>query len=159
MSSASRTEKGGGRQISSNVVAVLSNYHFNRDGQTAKFKTCKPTDCTVGLKYSSSEFVVGGNRSTSSATDVKDAGFHFDRFGLLIPYPAFVSLFTDAAFGTYLARCKAQFQKHDEAAGGETRKSGKKKKSARRISEESEYDDDDDADGDEGRMRKPPRKK
>ena len=96
--------KKAGRKISSKVVLVLSNYHFNRDKQSPKFKPCTPADCTVGLKYSSSEFVIVG-------TPERDAGFHFDRFGVLIPFDAFVSLLTNQSFKNYIEKCKARYDK------------------------------------------------
>ena len=101
---------GAAKTISSNVVAVLSNYHFNRDKQTAKFKPCRPSDCSVGLKYSSSEFAIPSSVNS-------DAGFHFDRFGLLVPYEAFVSLFTNKDFGTYLNRCKERREQNAPVVG------------------------------------------
>jgi len=120
VSSAEKTDATGGfskrgqgpvKIVTSNVVAVLSNYHFVRDKQAAKFKPCKPADCSVGVKYSSSEFAV---QSGSTNTD---AGFHFDRFGLLIPYEAFVSLFTSKDFGSYLKKCQERRERQSDGAG------------------------------------------
>jgi len=65
----------------------------------------------VGVKYSSSEFAV---QSGSTNTD---AGFHFDRFGLLIPYEAFVSLFTSKDFGSYLKKCQERRERQSDGAG------------------------------------------
>lgn len=103
-----RRAPGIGRNISTSVVAVLSNYHFNRDEQVAKFKPCTLADCSVGLKYSSSDFV-GSNENSD-----RDAGFHFDKFGLLTPYEAFVSLFTSNDFGAYITRCQNRYSKTTE---------------------------------------------
>ena len=102
--------QGSAKVVASNVVAVLSNYHFVRDKQTSKFKPCRPADCSVGVKYSSSEFAIQTGSTNS------DAGFHFDRFGLLIPYEAFVSLFTSKDFGSYLKKC--QERRERETGGG-----------------------------------------
>lgn len=99
------------RKITTKVVVVISNYHFNRDEQVAEFKPCTLADCTVGLKYSSNEFSAVGSD--------KDGGFQFDRFGVLAPYEAFVSLFTNAEFGVYLEKCKAKFLTGENKANRE----------------------------------------
>lgn len=124
--------KKAGRKISSKVVLVLSNYHFNRDKQSPKFKPCTPADCTVGLKYSSSEFVIVG-------TPERDAGFHFDRFGVLIPFDAFVSLLTNQSFKNYIEKCKARYDKQVNDASS----------TVEAVVVDDDDDDDEDEDGEE----------
>jgi len=124
--------KKAGRKISTKVVLVLSNYHFNRDKQSPKFKPCTPADCTVGLKYSSSEFVIAG-------TPERDAGFHFDRFGVLIPFDAFVSLLTNQSFKNYIEKCKARY---DEQVNDASSTGGA-------VVVDDDNDDDEDEDGEE----------
>lgn len=65
----------------------------------------------MGVKYSSSEFAIQTGSTNS------DAGFHFDRFGLLIPYEAFVSLFTSKDFGSYLKKCQERRERETGGAG------------------------------------------
>jgi len=67
----------------------------------------------VGVKYSSSEFAIQPGSTNS------DAGFHFDRFGLLIPYEAFVSLFTSKDFGSYLKKCQERRERETGGGAGE----------------------------------------
>lgn len=73
----------------SKTVLIVNNWHFNRDvlemGNPTK---CKPENCSVQLKISSTAFQVKSSSDKKSSSD----SFHFDKQGIILPYPAFVWL-------------------------------------------------------------------
>lgn len=105
------------RPSNSKVVIVLSNYHFNRDQQSAKFRPCTLADCTVGVKYSSSEFAPRIEDKNPESKE-REIGFNFDKFGLLAPYVAFASLLTDKDFAAFVAKAKTRYGQNEQTVAG-----------------------------------------
>lgn len=78
------------KPVNTKLVLIVSNWHFNRDHQqNREFKPCTVNDCTVQLKFSSTEF----------ATE-KSLGepYHFDKHGVVFPYATFVALLRHVTF-------------------------------------------------------------
>lgn len=123
------------RSAETKLVVVLSNYHFNRAGQQEQqqrggFERCTPQDCSVGLKFSSTDF--------ASKEGSEDDERYFDKHGLLIPYPAFVSLLGSRDFNEFLKDAEAKWKVssgHAEASVP---------RDAREVDEEEEEEEDDD---------------
>lgn len=91
---------------------MISNYHFNRNQQdNLRFVACNPSDCTVGLKFSCTEF----------ATE-KSLGnlYHFDKNGAIFPYSTFVSLIKDCKFqGDFMVYAKEKYEEVEGPLAGE----------------------------------------
>ena len=71
------------RNVSSQILLIVNNWHFNRDVMTMSKPTkCCPEDCSIQIKLSSSAF----------KGDAKGEGenYHWDKNGLVLPYSAFV---------------------------------------------------------------------
>ena len=78
----------------SELILVLSNWRFTRDlSQAYASKSvsvkCKPSNCTVSFKISSSDFGRGGKQHSAES-------FDFDRNGAILPYPVFSILLQQA---------------------------------------------------------------
>jgi len=78
------------------LVLQVSNYHFNRSalGVAQRF-VCKPTDCKITIKFSSTSFApkkVGGGPAVDDVPDV----YYFDKGGFCTNYATFVALLTAA---------------------------------------------------------------
>jgi len=75
------------------LVLIISNWSFVRDNKTNPRKIkCTSQDVTVGLKLASSSF------RTAPPTDQKRQPYDFDKNGLVMPYPAFLSLMRNKEF-------------------------------------------------------------
>lgn len=80
----------GGSNVVTELVVIVSTYHFTRDSTGAENPTIHPINCTVQFKYSSTEFVA---QSESNPEDPIERGiFHFDKHGISFPYDAFSAL-------------------------------------------------------------------
>jgi hypothetical protein len=76
------------------LVLILSNWSFVRDNKETKHSVrCSLHDVTVGFKISSSEF-----RSSTAKPPNPQNPYDFDKNGLILPYPAFLSLAKDHSF-------------------------------------------------------------
>jgi hypothetical protein len=69
----------------SELLLVLSNYRFNRDLIGAPTIPCKPSDCTVTFKLSSTGFLFGGQYE-------QEGRYRYDRQGACFSFNAFMSL-------------------------------------------------------------------
>jgi hypothetical protein len=69
----------------SELLLVLSNYRFNRDLLGGATVPCKPSDCTVTLKLSSTGFLFAGQYE-------QEGRYRFDRQGACFSFNAFMSL-------------------------------------------------------------------
>ena len=80
------------KNVITRLVLILSNWSFVRDHKENPQKVkCSLHNVTVGLKLSSTEFRSGAKRDPNQQYD-------FDKNGLILPYPAFLSLLKDSAF-------------------------------------------------------------
>jgi hypothetical protein len=86
-----------GRQIKTEYVLSVSNWHFVRDNQNVKvLPACEPKDCVISLKLSSTAF--------QAATPFlqHDQRYFYDKNGLLVPYVLFLHLMSLSEFTTDL---------------------------------------------------------
>lgn len=97
----------------SETVLIMSNWHHNRDVMEMENPTaCKPENCSVQIKISSTAFI---NKNVESNTI-----FHFDKNGINIPYSAFVYMCDNdqIEIGHFIEDVKKQFNndlsKNDE---------------------------------------------
>lgn len=75
------------------LVLIISNWSFVRDNKTNPRKIkCTSQDVTIGFKLASSSF------RTAPPTDQKRQPYDFDKNGLVMPYPAFLSLMRNNEF-------------------------------------------------------------
>ena len=105
-----------GEEVKTQLIVIISTYHFTRDNETTDSPTIHPSDCTVQFKYSSTEF-----RASTGEESTDNSGFFFDKHGLSLPYPAFVNLMKNSKFHLYIKRC-AEFKARDEKALNERRR-------------------------------------
>lgn len=92
------------------MVVIISTYHFTRDNENTECPTVFPSDCTVQFKYSSTEF----KSANAEEENDKNAGFNFDKNGLVFPYPMFVALMRSAKFHAYLSKCVERKARDDQ---------------------------------------------
>lgn len=104
--------KGETKRHQSQLVLVISNWHFVRDSlNSGQPRPCQPADCSVAIKLASSVFKpVGIVLSQLPGGSTDSSQFYFDRNGVSTPYEAFVSLSTSAEFKTYLTQVKSRFE-------------------------------------------------
>lgn len=105
-----------GEEVKTQLIVIISTYHFTRDNETTDSPTIHPSDCTVQFKYSSTEF-----RASTGEESTDNSGFFFDKHGLTLPYPAFVNLMKNSKFHLYIKRC-AEFKARDEKSLSERRR-------------------------------------
>jgi len=105
-----------GEEVKTQLIVIISTYHFTRDNETTESPTVHPSDCTVQFKYSSTEFKASTGEETADSS-----GFFFDKHGLVLPYPAFVNLMKNSKFHLYIKRC-VEFKARDEKALNERRR-------------------------------------
>ena len=119
------------KTIFTELVLVVSNFHFNKRAQTLhQDLKCTPLDCYISLKFSSTKFkpAPGGAvkpdddaESTSTPTD-PDGGndvsgatasrYFFDGRYVFLSYQAFASLVTDPYLAsTFWPKVKSNFEK------------------------------------------------
>ena len=104
------------KQVRTDLVVTVSNWRFNRDAQKNPDEVeCRPNDCYVGLKYSSTAFA-GKNRSPEDL-EKQQAGslYFFDKYGLSVTYSAFVNMISDTFFlETYLADIRKTYEEKEK---------------------------------------------
>jgi hypothetical protein len=86
-----------GRQIKTEYILSVSNWHFVRDNQNVKvLPACEPKDCVISLKLSSTAF--------QAATPFlqHDQRYFYDKNGHLVPYVLFLHLMSLSEFTTDL---------------------------------------------------------
>jgi len=107
------------------LVVIFSNYHFVRDRQDVEaFEKCLPSHCTVGIKYSSSDF-------SSFKKPEESERFFFDRHGTIFPLSCFTSLLNSEAFTEFV---KESYGKYKNAI--------KKKGSDQDVLEDGEFENE-----------------
>ena len=82
---------------------------------------CRPENCTVSFKISSTDFALGSRKNDA------ETGFNFDKSGAIIPYCVFMYLLVKAetALAPFLNEVKAKYERDEgsvsfsEAAGDE----------------------------------------
>lgn len=89
--------------LKAQVVVSISNWRFNRDLVESKtIRPCNPSDVTVAIKLSSTEFINEKNKNDL---------YHFDKNGALFSYTAFLSLMKDFSFtSNFMKLVKAKFE-------------------------------------------------
>ena len=122
------------------LVLILSNWSFVRDNKENPQKIkCSLHNVTVGLKLASTEF-----RSPNKQQHQQDYNqqYDFDKNGLVLPYPAFLSLLKDSSFvDEFMTKVEQRYitdtgDNLTKAAG-----SGSKKKVPPKASLRRQYDE------------------
>jgi hypothetical protein len=93
------------------IVVSISNWHFVRDNEKKKnCSPCRPEDCTVTFKLSSTVFKPAGGVETVQNPNDKD--LFFDKVGAIIPYSAFSSLMSAKGFvDTFCSTVKKEYER------------------------------------------------
>jgi len=102
-----QTRPGETREARTQLFVIVSNWHFNRDAQKNPDEIeCRTNDCTVGLKYSSTEF----SRDPVAAS-ADPTSYNWDKSGLSLSYPSFVALLSDKYFtNTFMSDVRRQYE-------------------------------------------------
>ena len=102
----------------SQYVLICSNWHFVRNHQEVRnCPPCSPEDCNISLKLSSTAFRSAPTELSKAGgfleTEIRiDEDYCFDKNGVIIPYPAFISLLQDKRFTQeYLPLVKKEFER------------------------------------------------
>jgi len=120
---------------------ILSNWRFTRDiqGKSDSSSVCRPEDCTVGFKISSSQF------KTKSAKAGESLDFNFDRQGAVFPYSAFRGLLNnDGMINIFLNELSLRFEQ-DEGPLFDTIPPAPTSSDLEDVSDEPDDDDEDEA--------------
>lgn len=118
------------KTIFTELVLVVSNFHFNKKAQTLhQDVTCSPLDCYVSLKYSSSKFKPTATDVLKTDDDVESTSvaesdgandvsgnsasrYFFDSHYVFLSYQGFTSLVVDPYLATsFWPKVKANFEK------------------------------------------------
>ena len=92
--------------IVTKLILIINNWSFVRDNKANKRKIrCSAQDVVIGFKLASSAF------RTSASDGSRNEGYDFDKNGLVLPYPAFISLMRNSAFtDAYVDKIRQHYQ-------------------------------------------------
>ena len=102
------------REKKTDLVITVSNWHFNRDAQKNPDEIeCRPSDCTVGLKFSSTEFALKRTTPVGNPSKV-GSEYIFDKCGLSLSYSAFAQLLSDKYFvSTFMTDVRQRYEEKE----------------------------------------------
>jgi hypothetical protein len=104
------------------LVLIVSNWSFVRDHKDSKRPVkCTSQDVTISLKLSSTAF------ARTSEAAVKKEPYSFDKNGLILPYPAFLSLLKNEDFTDLMEKVTTRYTLDTSARGQESTKRSAKK--------------------------------
>jgi len=88
------TFKGKPKDIFTQLVVVVSNFHFNKRAQGIDNDiVCTPVDCYISLKFSSTKFKAdGGTEESGEPTGADGQEFYFDREYVYFSFQSFAAL-------------------------------------------------------------------